>query len=257
MGVKGSIPWNIGISPSAETRYKIGSANRGKKLSPEICKKMSESKKGQNTWSKGRKASEETRAKMREARKGRIFSEETRAKLREAGKKRPGIVHTAETKEKMRIAHTGKRLTPETCAKISEIHKGMKYSESTKEKLRKRWENYSPKKKAEIIKQMLKISIPNKMELSLADLLESMYPGEWKFVGDGKIIIAGKCPDFININGQKKIIELYGERWHQGHDPKDREAVFAPYGYKTLVVWGKELKYLKSLVRKIETFYRL
>jgi len=83
---------------------------------------------------------------------------------------------------------------------------------------------------------------PNKCESKLLFLLDTEYPGQWKFVGDGQLIIAGKCPDFSNINGKKALIELYGDYWHKGENPQDRIDVFAPYGYKTLILWERELK---------------
>ena len=36
---------------------------------------------------------------------------------------------------------------------------------------------------------------------------------EYDFVGDGKIMIGTKNPDFINIK-IKKIIEVFGDYWH-------------------------------------------
>jgi hypothetical protein len=104
------------------------------------------------------------------------------------------------------------------------------------------------------VKAVMKISIPNRTELWLEALLEKMYPGEWKFVGDGQMIIAGKCPDYINVNGQKKIIEFWGNRWHEGQNPEDRKNVFKPYGYETLVIWGHELKDMDKLKLTLNNF---
>lgn len=66
---------------SAETRRKIGIANKGKKLSPEQLAKRS------LTWFKqghriclGRKASDETKIKLSESHKGYLQSEKSRAK---------------------------------------------------------------------------------------------------------------------------------------------------------------------------------
>lgn len=114
------------------------------------------------------------------------------------------------------------------------------------------WQN--PEYRERQIKAVMKRSTPNKWELQLYSLLEKMYPGEWKFVGDGQVIIAGKCPDFININGQKKIIELYGDFWHRGDDPEERKAVFRPFGYETLVIWGSELRDVDTLKTKVFNF---
>jgi hypothetical protein len=70
-------------------------------------------------------------------------------------------------------------------------------------------------------------------------------------------VVAGKCPDFVNVNGQKKIIELFGDYWHRGQNPQDRIDVFKPFGYETLVIWQRELEDLKSLRHKIFDFAEL
>jgi very-short-patch-repair endonuclease len=94
----------------------------------------------------------------------------------------------------------------------------------------------------------------NKVEQSLEVILQRLYPDEWKFVGDGQVIIAGKCPDFVNVNGQKKIIEVFGDYWHRGEDPKERAAIFAPFGYRTLVIWEHELRNLASVENRVHAF---
>ena len=96
--------------------------------------------------------------------------------------------------------------------------------------------------------------IQNKAEKRLEKILNRLFPGEWKFVGDGKLIIDGKCPDFANINGQKKLIELYGDYWHRNDNPQDRIDIFKPFGYKTLVIWESELKDTRDLREKLVFF---
>ena len=97
---------------------------------------------------------------------------------------------------------------------------------------------------------------PNKSEAVLLQILEKFQPGDWKYVGDGSFIIAGKNPDFINVNGKKLIIELFGDYWHKGEDPADRAKLFEPYGFKTLVIWHSELSDLGEVVKKVEEFAR-
>lgn len=110
--------------------------------------------------------------------------------------------------------------------------------------------------KAEFIRKQMKARNvkPNKIELIFNDLLQGIFPNEYKFVGDGEFILAGKCPDFININGQKKIIELYGTYWHRGQIGQDRIDLFSQYGYKTLIVWENELKNENILKKKLLNF---
>ncbi|MEK0338471.1 MAG: hypothetical protein QQN41_13665, partial [Nitrosopumilus sp.] len=94
-------------------------------------------------------------------------------------------------------------------------------------------------------------------------------PNEYKFVGKGEFIIGGKCPDFINVNGQKKIVEMFGDFWHgnkyrflalgdslsKKEHGQQRIKHFAKYGYKTLIIWEHELQNENKLKRKIVNFH--
>jgi len=95
---------------------------------------------------------------------------------------------------------------------------------------------------------------PNKPEKLILELLDSMCPNEWKYTGDFSFTINGKNPDFVNCNGQKKIIELFGDYWHQGDNPQDRIDAFKPFGYETLVIWESELKDIDAVTRRIKLF---
>ena len=94
----------------------------------------------------------------------------------------------------------------------------------------------------------------NKPEKILLNLLSDLFfIGQFQYVGGGQEILGGKCPDFIDkINN--KIIELYGDYWHRGQDPKDRINYFKNYGYDTLIIWEHELKNVDSLKSKLFTF---
>jgi len=79
-----------------------------------------------------------------------------------------------------------------------------------------------------------------------------------KFVGDGKVILSGFCPDFIN-KIQKKIIELYGDYWHTKsqyviNKDKRRLIEYKKRGYKTLIIWEHELKDLDKITNKLIKF---
>ena len=130
----------------------------------------------------------------------------------------------------------------------------------------KRWQNKKYKEKT--LKSMLKSSFvkPNKKEKLLNKLLNRLLPNEYKLNVKGNIIIlANKVPDFVNINGQKKIIELFGDYWHSDKfikkhgkyedTEKGRIKYFKKYGYKTLIIWEKELKDLKIIKNKILEFH--
>ena len=127
----------------------------------------------------------------------------------------------------------------------------LEVKENNSQKKKQNWQdpNFVKKQmKARNIKQ-------NKMEVKLENIATDLFPNEYKFVGHGEFIIAGKCPDFVNINGQKKIIELYGDYWHDGDNPQDRIDLFAKYGYNTLVVWEHELKDIENLKIRLTEFH--
>lgn len=73
-------------------------------------------------------------------------------------------------------------------------------------------------------------------------------------LGDGSVILEGKIPDFININGQKKIIELFGNYWHKEGDEQTRKEYFNKYGYETLIIWEEEMKNLENVKNKLINF---
>ena len=62
----------------------------------------------------------------------------------------------------------------------------------------------------------------------------------YKYTGNGQFILSGMCPDFIHLNS-RKIVEMYGERWHLPQEEQKRIELFARSDYQTLIVWSKEL----------------
>ena len=84
---------------------------------------------------KGKTLSEETKRKLSEARKGKKRSEEAKKKISESMK---GKLFSEEAKRNMSEAHKGKKLSEETKRKMSEAMKGKKlapFSEETKRKM--------------------------------------------------------------------------------------------------------------------------
>ena len=121
--LKGRTPHNKGKHLSEETKKKISEANKNRHLSEESRKKMFESNKGKHF-------SEETKQKMSNAQKGKPKSEETRKKLSEshkglqAGEKNPMFRkhHSEESKKNMSESH--KNISDETRKKMRDSHKG-------------------------------------------------------------------------------------------------------------------------------------
>lgn len=103
-------------------------------------------------------------------------------------------------------------------------------------------------------KKCLGFRKPNKKELQFDKLLQDNFPNQWKYVGNGEITIGGKCPDWVNINGQKAVIELFGEYWHQEEEIPEKEKDYIKYGFRMLVIWSQELKHPQDVIQKVSRF---
>lgn len=98
---------------------------------------------------------------------------------------------------------------------------------------------------------------PNNPEKILIKLLNKLLPKQYTFVGDGKLIVGGYVPDFVNKDNNK-IIEHYGTYWHNKADMKNKDKkrikAYNKEGYKTLIIWQYELKDLDRVEKKILKF---
>jgi hypothetical protein len=105
---------------TAETKKKIGSANRGKPKSESHKQKIREARARQVNTRKGIPTSQETKQKLREANLGKTYSEDVNSKK---GQKKElhwtyGKPRAEETKQKLREANLGKVLSEETKQKM-------------------------------------------------------------------------------------------------------------------------------------------
>lgn len=195
-----------------------------------------------------------------------------------------GIPRSKEVKEKVSKANKGKiswnkgltKETDERVAKGSKKNRNWKNPEKVFEKISKKAKErlkdktkhsmYGKKrpdvskwnKDPEFIKKKLKglIKKPNKAEGELIAIInQNNLP--YKYVGDGQLIVDFKNPDFINTNGEKKIIELFGDYWHNKlniswhRTEKGTKKVYSKYGFSTLIIWEHELKDESQVINKI------
>lgn len=118
-------------------------------------------------------------------------------------------------------------------------------------------------KDPEFIAKRLKglLQKPTKPEKELISIIQE-YKLPYKYVGDGSFILGNLNPDFINVNGKKQIIEVFGRVWHQkllrNEDWKRSELgrimVFNSYGFKTLIIWDDELQNRDKVLDKLINF---
>jgi len=218
-------------------KQKISQSHIGLRHSEETKRKISK-------LQKGRKLTEEWKKKIGESGKGRIVSEETRKKIGDAqrGEKHHffGRHLTEEHKKKISIGNRGKIISLEQRKAISKKIKE-KYKNDF-EFLMKKYTGLNQK--------------PNNKEKIIFDLIK-MYNLHYEYVGNGKFWIDGKNPDFVNVNGQKKIIELFGDYWHTKmakETPEERINHFKKYGFDCLIIWEKELKNINDVTKRIMEF---
>lgn len=212
--------------------------------------------------------------------KGHIVSDKERERISKLHK---GKKHTKEHNAKIALSHIGIKPNQETRGKLSKIHKGhnywvgRKHKQESKDKMSKskkgmqiglgrHYDDAFCKKQSEIHKNLWKdpeyaarilkhrCQHPNKKEAILENILNELFPNQYKFTGDGSFSIYNLHPDFTNSNGQKKCVELYGNYWHNGENPQDRIDKFAAFGYSCIVIWESELKDIETVKNRLIVF---
>ena len=217
----------------------------------------------------GRKHSLETKAKMSKSHRGpkpKISS--ALKKYYEAGGTNgfKGGHHSEEAKRKIGLASLGrpcwtKGLTKDTDERIRKMaivkagrpsnFRGKYHTPLAKEKNRKK--HLELLKDPEYLKKILTCRKPNNSEVKLLNIIKAYG---FVFVGNGKLIIGGRNPDFVDYS-KHKIIELFGKHWHDAEEVTNSIEFFRGHGYDALVIWDEELKNKDSLTSKIKDFLGL
>lgn len=94
-------------------------------------------------------------------------------------------------------------------------------------------------------------------------IFDSITPKSVKYVGDGNKWIKlkngqNKNPDFV-IDGQKKVIEVFGDYWHRkgtrNDDPQELIDSYKQVGLNCLVIWEHEIyKNIDLVKQKADNF---
>lgn len=220
---KGYTPWNKGLT----------------KIDPRVQKNID----GASATFKERYAKGEIKEPWN---KGKTKLEDVR--LMSVSKAITGIKRSQETIEKSRI-NAGKRIR-EQYANGERRWWGL--DPKNKEVWERVGKNFGTPEARKKAFQALR-NKPNKLEKYLDKILQENFPKQWKFVGDGKIMIGRKFPDFIFLGDQKKVVLLNGIYWHtkfRGIDDsvlnrkviEDKESgPYKEFSYKVLHIWEDEL----------------
>lgn len=106
---------------------------------------------------------------------------------------------------------------------------------------------------------------PTKPERRIIDICERHFP-DFQYNGDLRlgVVLGGLIPDFVNVNGQKAVIEVFGDFWHSpkliGNDRRRSEPgkieAYNSVGYRCFVIWERDLKQKseEELVEMIQAF---
>jgi G:T-mismatch repair DNA endonuclease (very short patch repair protein) len=167
-----------------------------------------------------------------EVHRGKIVSEDTRCRMRNSRlrfcQEHPEI--EAIRGIKVGNALRGKKQRPEIVAQQCE-----------------QWRN--PEYKAWRLQRMLKFSSPNRPECRIIEL-NKKYDLGFEYVGNGKLIIGGFNPDFVNQE-RRIVLEVYGDYWHNRPDWHKRDerriAAFSDAGYSTIIIWEHEIVSRKGI----------
>lgn len=232
-----------------ELRMQISNTLRGHEMSEDTKAKISKKRLGVgNPFAKSRKHTEEEIEKNRLARVGRTWSEEEkyfRSKylnsLTEAQKEERLLksFHSPESREKARNS-------------IRKNFKNMSHED------RMAWvENscLSP----EVIKRN---TDKNYFEIRVQKYLDTGFPGEWGYNGKGEYFwylrelgYGGlKRPDFVNLQRNKVLIDVFGRYWHLDEEVVPRIAHFKKYGFDLMIIWGYEASYESQVVDRIKSW---
>ena len=229
-------------------------------ISEESHNKRSSSASGENNSFFGKKHTEKSKDKNRKA-KNEFY-------LTDKGK---------EVKEKLREDHIGSKRSFDSRLKQGKSMSGFYQTQEGIELREQKSDNWMRDKNPnhggisdEHLRNVFRAvnMRPNKEEIFMGEFLHKIllpYNIEYKYVGDGELVIHGKCPDFViikkdknsnNIYG-KKLIEFNGDFFHKNDDEGHRIFYFGLFGYETLIVWEHELKDLEKLRQRILDFHNL
>ena len=207
----------------------------------------------------------EVKQKIKERTKKGMDSIEVKEKLI-----RKAIEHWADPVIREKMIGTIKEAhnRPEVKKKNSDAQKIAQNRPEVKAKksrlLKEVWKSKTDSEKEVSVSKIMKSNEvkPNKTEIFTDSLVQKARPNEFIYSGDGKIFIAGKVPDWFNVNGKKQVIEMFGTYWHgekrTGRTKEQEEnrlkSHYTKYGYDCLIIWESELKDPEKVTDKIRRF---
>jgi hypothetical protein len=188
----------------------------------QISKSMEGKNKGKVTWNNGKHLSEKTKEKMSKKKKG----------------KNTGVQNN----------FYGKHHTESTKNIIAS---------KNRESMKQRWQD--PEYREKTINATLKAMFkrPTSLEKQMLAIIEK-HSLPYRYTGNGSFIIEGRCPDFVNVNGEKTCIEVRSKRmckyWNNctpEEYERQRKEHFAKYGWECIVIFDEDLQNEEAVISRI------
>lgn len=211
---------------------------------------------------KGHIITDATKNKISKSNTGKTASEETKQLLSKIGKEKFESM-SVEEREKFTKSSLGISKPESTRAKIGKAQQD-NWKGNDKRKLKASVVAKAQRNDPEYVSKLMKSCQlkPNKPETLLYSIIQELTDDYALNVDGSVMILGGKIPDFVNINGQKKVVELFGDYWHgsqvtgrnRSQEEKLRKGLFKKFGYSTLIIWELELQSIETLKRKLITF---
>ncbi len=133
-----------------------------------------------------------------------------------------------------------------------------KFRNKARETSKSNWKN--PKIRENMLKNLLKAMFkrPTSLEKEFIEIIKK-HNLPFRYIGDGRLIIGYKNPDFISTDNKKLIIETANRFHHKENYPEIRQKTFGKYGYNVLVLWAKKDKNEledneEEIIKKIKNF---
>lgn len=219
--------------------------NKGKKMSDEYKRKLSEAHKGQVSSMKGKHHTEEAKRKMSIAKLGKPSP-------------RKGVVLSDEVRAKMSKSAMGKKVSEETKRKIGNsikghpsYTKGMKWSDETKEKMsvsqKQKWANKTKEQREAEVKCLVENARGNYENTDIEVIVENelLFYGiryvkqKYVFSGVRSFVLDFYLPDY------KLVIECNGDYWHNLPRGKQRDKELKEYvestNHNIVFIWEHEI----------------
>ena len=88
---------------------------------------------------------------------------------------------------------------------------------------------------------------PERMFIELCNIAKLPF----KYVGNGKLWIGNKNPDFIDEKS-KIVVEIFGEYWHKEEEIPVIKDYYRKYGWECIVLWDYDVRRLLNLIKNQE-----